>query len=96
MNKKVLYLGTIVTLLLVLTGFLFYQKSLILKSEAGAAELQKALLTYIEKEEVYPKSLKEIKFNHRGLEVIYEVLENGQGCRFTVGTRTIELWDEKR
>ena len=96
MNKKAIYLGFIVSVFLGFTVYLFHQKSLALKSEVSSAELQKALLGYIEKEEVYPESLKEIKFNNRGLEVTYEVLENGRGCRFTVGLKTNELWDEKR
>lgn len=96
MNKKAIYLGFITSVMVLFTAYLFHQKSLQLKSEVVARELQKALLSFIEKEEVYPVDLKNIKFNNRSLEVSYEVLENGRGCRFTVGKQVIELWDEKR
>ena len=96
MNKKALYLGFITSIFMSFTGYLFYQKSLSLRINASALDLQKELLRYIEKEEVYPENLKDIKFNNRKLDVIYEVLEDGRACRFTIGDRTIELWDEKR
>lgn len=95
-NKKAIYLGFVAIVMILFTAYLFRQKSLQLKSELVAGELQKSLLSYIEKEEVYPVDLKNIKFNNRSLEVSYEVLEDGRGCRFTVGKQVIELWDEKR
>ena len=95
-KKKSFYLGIIASLAIAFTAYLFYKKSLSLKSEASASELQKALLSYIEKEEKYPVDLGEIKFNNRNLKVSYEVLENGRGCRFTIGSQSLELWDEKR
>ena len=95
-KKKAIYLGIIASLGIAFTAYLFYKKSLNLKSEATASELQKALLSYIEKEEKYPNDLREIQFNNRNLNVSYEVLENGRGCKFTVGSQSVELWDEKR
>ena len=75
---------------------LFYRKSLALREEETAKELRKALLMYIEKEEKFPQTLDKISFNNRGLEVSYEFLENGRGCRFKIDGRKYELWDEKR
>ena len=95
-KKKSLYLSIIVVLLLVLTSYLFYQKSIALKSEAVVDDLRKALLTYIEKEESYPKSLTKITFDDKGLSISYEALEDGRGCRFIIEGQVYELWDEKR
>ena len=95
-SKKSLYLGLILALLISLITWLFYQKSIELKSDAVAEELQLALLAYIEKEEVYPQSLSKIQFEDRGLKVGYEYLEGGRGCRFIIAGKKFELWDEER
>jgi len=94
--KKKVYLGLIVLLLLVLTSWLFYQKSILLKTEVVANDLRKALLAYIEQEESYPKSLEKIKYNDRKLSVEYFYLEDGRGCKFIIEGQKFELWDEKR
>ena len=96
MKKKNIYLLIIIIIFLSFTGWLVVQKSIDLRTGAVAAELQKALLVYIEKEEVFPESIKEISLKDRGLSVSYEKLEKGRGCRFTVAGKTFELWDEVR
>lgn len=96
MKKKHIYLLIIIIIFLSFTGWLFIQKSIDLRTDAVGAEMQKALLGYIEKEEVFPDSLKDISFKDRGLVISYEKLEKGRGCRFTVAGKTIELWDEVR
>ena len=83
-------------LLLILTSYLFYKKSISLKSEVVVENLRKALLTYIEKEESYPKNLTKIIFDDKGLSIRYEALEDGRGCRFVIEGQVYELWDEKR
>lgn len=95
-KKKAVYLGAIISAFIAITSCLFYKKSIQLKSETVATELRKALLAYIEKEELYPKELSEVKFNKRELDIEYESLENGRGCRFIIEGKVFELWDEKR
>ena len=95
-KKKIIYLSLIITLITALTSLLFYRKSKALRTEAVAEELQKALLPFIEKEEVYPKSLKNIIYESRGLNVKYEYLKHGSGCRFIIEGKIYELWDEER
>ena len=95
-KKKAVYLSLIIILLLSFTAYLFYQKSILLRSEIVASELQKSLLAYIEKEEAYPEKLAQVKFDNRDLKVIYERLEDGRGCRFIIEGKVYELWDEER
>lgn len=95
-KKKAVYLGIIAALFIFLITILFIQRSTNLRRSVVGKELQKKLLTYIEKEEKYPESLEKIEFNSRGLKIQYERLGQGRGCRFTIAGKKYELWDEKR
>ena len=89
---KKTYLSIILLCFGALTSLLFLQKSNNLKKEAVKEELQKSLVRYLEREEVYPDKLDDIKVNFRKLKIRYEVLDDGQSCRYWVEDELVELW----